>query len=275
MTCALVEGNEGGSRAQLALPLLPALAVLLSYWPVLVWYVRRVTDGSDEPFGVLAFLAALFVVFQGVGPRSRENSIQTLSFVGGISLMYLIYGSELPMLGQGALLAISLSVLLSESVLYRRCSVALFGLFLLSLPIIASLQFFLGFPLRLLTAKLTAALLSICGWSVSAQGTLLEWGSELVALDAPCSGVKMLWGGLFLHFFLSAQRDVTNRVALIGYSITVAIVFLGNLLRSFLLFFTESGIVVAPPWVHPLIGLICFAGVVILILSLHEKLREV
>ena len=41
-----------------------ALLVLqaLAFWPVWQWYLRRMVDGSDEPFGVLALLSAIAII---------------------------------------------------------------------------------------------------------------------------------------------------------------------------------------------------------------------
>ena len=72
------------------------------------------------------------------------------------------------------------------------------GLMLLALPIIPPLQFYVGYPLRLATAFVSARLLSLHGLSIDAVGTCLDWNGTLIAVDAPCSGVRMLWTGLYL-----------------------------------------------------------------------------
>ncbi len=78
----------------------------------------------------------------------------------------------------------------------------LFGLFYLSLPALPTLQFFGGYPLRVVVAELTAPILRIGGFAVVPEGTCLNWAGQLIWIDAPCSGIKMLWVGMFLTFVL-------------------------------------------------------------------------
>jgi hypothetical protein len=76
--------------------------------------------------------------------------------------------------------------------------VGLWSLLLLSLPSVASLEFFLGYPLRVLVGEATAFLLQMQGLDVWREGVCLHFGEKLIWIDAPCSGIKMLWFGLFL-----------------------------------------------------------------------------
>ena len=309
-----------GSPAKAGLPFLIPVSVLVAYWPVLKWYVERISDGSDEPFGILALIVGLVIAWRGarsgmvgkVRAVCREKAVcfnaedakdtevennfpHSVSFASSalkinaktkydlnhstlllptlLSLTYLLLGYKLPMLAQGVFLSLTLSILLSNGYLNKKLSLSLLGLLLLSLPLIASLQFFAGFPLRFVTTKLTAHILSTVGIPVGSEGTLLMWRGELVSIDAPCSGVKMLWSGLFLHFTLSGFRSLNNTATAVGYSLSMAAICFGNLTRSVMLFFTESGMIAAPAWVHPAIGLICFTLVSLLIVTAHYKLR--
>ena len=100
------------------------------------------------------------------------------------------------------------------------------GLLLLGLPLLASLQYYLGYPLRILAARLTVPLLGMAGVSVAAQGTGLLWRGELVLVDAPCSGLRMLWAGTYLALALAAWLGLpwrrTAAAALGGLSVVVA-----------------------------------------------------
>jgi len=70
------------------------------------------------------------------------------------------------------------------------------GLSLLSLPLLASLQFYAGYPLRVVTAEASRWLLAT-GFSAQRSGASLLVNGQLVIVDAPCSGVQMLWLGYF------------------------------------------------------------------------------
>lgn len=74
-----------------------------------------------------------------------------------------------------------------------RASGGLLGLLILSLPIIPSLNFFAGYPLRLLVTSAVCLLLKVLGFAASQEATLLHIGDHMVAVDAPCSGINMLW----------------------------------------------------------------------------------
>lgn len=73
-----------------------------------------------------------------------------------------------------------------------------FGLLYLSLPLIPSLQFYGGYPLRVLVACAAAPILRLGGFAVMRDGTCLNWSGQLIWIDAPCSGIRMLWVGLYL-----------------------------------------------------------------------------
>ncbi|MDR2529001.1 MAG: exosortase/archaeosortase family protein [Synergistaceae bacterium] len=92
----------------------------------------------------------------------------------------------------------------------RKGRVALWPLLLLCLPLMPSAQFVLGYPLRLLAARL--ATLALPG--TRAVGCGLTDGVVEVFVDAPCAGAGMLYGMLLLAagvgfvFRLEARRVV-------------------------------------------------------------------
>jgi hypothetical protein len=87
---------------------------------------------------------------------------------------------------------------LSPSAAFRERPVAFWGLIALALPVLPSLQFTLGYPMRVISATLAVGLLQAQGLMVARQGTFLLWRDEMVQFDAPCSGVSMLWASLLL-----------------------------------------------------------------------------
>lgn len=64
----------------------------------------------------------------------------------------------------------------------------LFGLFYLSLPTLPTLQFFGGYPLRVVVAELMAPILRMSGFAVIPEATCLNWAGKLISIDAACSG---------------------------------------------------------------------------------------
>jgi len=229
-------------------------------------------DASDEPWGILALIVA-FVLLVFKGDSRRLLSPYQCASITGLALIYALNFGTVPPLVRGVIAAAAVTVAGSALLNRSRIHLGLFGLMILSLPLIASLQFYLGFPLRFVTAQIAAALISLGGFVVQAEGTNLLWRGEIVSVDLPCSGVRMLWTGLFLCFTLCSFNGLSNVLTWVGYICTMCLVFLGNLLRTTMLFFTESKIVDAPDWAHAAIGLFCFALVAAAIVVIIGRFR--
>jgi exosortase len=139
---------------------------------------------------------------------------------------------------------------------------------LLALPLVSSLQFYLGYPLRAFAAWASAGALGAVGMSVLPAGASLQWHGQTVLVDAPCSGVHMLWVGMFLTTVLSyLQRASALRFAS-NMVVAFVVVVLGNVLRNTLLFLKEARIVHLPEWTHAATGLGAFLLTAALIVAL-------
>ena len=136
-------------------------------------------------------------------------------------------------------------------------------LLLLALPIIASLQFYLGFPLRLLVAHASALLLSIFGINATAAGASIVHDGTTVLIDAPCAGIGMLWIGSFVAALLSYLHAADGRRTLLNGAAAALLVLLANIARNTVLFFPESGRVHWPAWSHEAVGLLALAAAIV------------
>lgn len=238
----------------LAAPFVLASALLVSFWPVWRWYVARMADRSDEPLGVLALLTAVaFLPRRGwreaLGGRAVAGAAAALA-------VYIVVFDHVPALVRGALAVLALACVLPRD--RTRPWLPRIALLLLSLPLIATLQFYLGFPLRALTTWCAAHLLALGGHAVEAQGTVLRWAGEEILVDAPCSGIRMLWTASYLSATLAVLHRLPARRFLRLAQLTAAVVFLANLARTVLLFFLETGLWPNPPWAHEAAGLALF-----------------
>jgi exosortase/archaeosortase family protein len=265
---AAVDGDGGWRtrwqqlRDARALAAVAPLALLLAaLWPHLAWMAQRLTDGSDEPWGILALGTVLVLVlrdraqFAAPSPRALVAS-GTLAVLSAAALGWL------PALLAAALAMLALAVFLSAA-LPRRPAAPMVTLLLLALPLIASLQFYLGFPLRVATAHAAAPLLALLGIEATPAGAALVFRGSTVLIDAPCAGIGMLWVGSYTAALLSylngasARRTVSNGLG------AAAIVFAANVLRNVALFFVEAGLIAAPPAAHDAVGLAAFALAVV------------
>lgn len=242
-------------------PALAGLALLAAaLWPTAWWMGQRMLDGSDEPLGLLA-LAALCVLLWHC--RGRLRAAPRLDWLA-LSLVAALASTAA--LGQVPPLLSSLIGLLAlgagfVAFLPRAVATApVLGLSLLSLPLLASLQFYAGYPLRVLTAEASRWLLAT-GFSVERTGASLRVDGQLVIVDAPCSGVQMLWLGYFTACVVALYAGRRDAAFLARLPAVSLLVLAGNVLRnSLLVAFEGAG---RPPagWTHQAVGLAVLAAV--------------
>jgi len=107
--------------------------------------------------------------------------------------------------------------------------------------------------------------LGVFGIDVAREGTQLVWQDQLIGVDAPCSGVKMLWTASFLAMTLNAIAGsgwIRTAVTCIASG---GLALVANAVRTALLFAKEAAIVSLPDWMHEGIGLCVFGGLVLLL----------
>jgi len=169
---------------------LPALALIAS-WPVLRWFVARLGDGGDERFGLVALVLALALTPRTVW-RERASAWR-LAAAGACVLAAAAGGMQatpfalpfvplpLPMLARALLCAFAFAFLICRGggVLGRA------GLLALALPVTTTLQFFAGYPLRVLTAEMGRPLIALFGVATERAGVALQWAGGQVVVDAP------------------------------------------------------------------------------------------
>lgn len=169
---------------------------------------------------------------------------------------------------------LALAALASVGCFGRRLHLPLFALSLLALPLAASLQFYLGYPLRVLAGSVSVILLQLNGIAVLREGTLLNWGGQLISIDAPCSGVKMLWAAMYLTYTLAALHGLSVSKTMAAIALAVCTVVIANAVRAAALFYTESGIIHLPAWAHGVIGVIVFVAAASVIVSTIQRLNR-
>lgn len=245
-------------RAAPAVSAAAPLALLLgALWPHLAWMARRLTDGSDEPWGLLALVTVLVLVARDRAQLSAPPP-RALIASGALAVLAAAALWWLPALLAAAVAMLALAVYLTAA-LPRRPAAPLATLLLLALPLIASLQFYLGYPLRVATAHAAAPLLALFGIDATPAGAALLFNGRTVLIDAPCAGIGMLWVGSYTAALLSYLNGAGARRTLANGIGAAAIVFAANVLRNVLLFFVEAGLIDAPAAAHDAVGLAAFA----------------
>lgn len=171
------------------------------------------------------------------------------------------------------LVSLNIAVLISPIFNFRWYWPAL-SLLLLSLPIMASLQFFAGYPLRVIVANGTSFLLNCSGINVTALGATLEWEGQQIAVDAPCSGLNMLWTGLFLSSLLCCLSKFSSQKFFVASCLSVLLIIVGNIFRATSLFYLENSSIDLPAFAHGGIGVLVFVLTCGFICFTIEKLER-
>jgi exosortase/archaeosortase family protein len=243
-------------------------------WPHGLWAARRMADGSDDPLGLAALAVLALWLWRS---RSALRAVPRLAWLGVAALLTLVATAALfvaPPLVAALLAALALSAHVFAWLPERAPRLALAGLALLALPLIASLQFYVGWPLRAFTAQFSAWLLQAVGFDAQPAGAALTVAGRLVLVDAPCSGVQMAWLAYFAACATAAfasLRDarLLRRLPLLGLAVLA-----GNVLRNSVLVALEARPEGLAPWQHETIGLAFVASVTLIAVRLASPRRN-
>ncbi len=234
----------------------------LALWPHGVYVAQRALDGSDDPLGVVALLAAAALL---ASQHARLRLTPQLGWLAAAVALALAANGAwcvgAAALAGALLAALSLGCALLAWWPRDRAKAPLLGLVVLALPWQATLQFYLGWPLRVLAAQMSAWGLQGLGFAAQRSGASMIVDGRLVLVDAPCSGVQMAWLAYFTACACAAATGTADgafvrRLPLVGLAVLA-----GNVLRNSVLVALEarpSGL--APAW-HEAIGLAVLGAV--------------
>jgi exosortase/archaeosortase family protein len=227
----------------------------VALWPHGLWAARRLTDGSDDPLGLLAVLTVLALMLRRAGelrvvPRAGWLAAAAVGTLGASVAGFFAPPLIAALIGAAALAAGLTAWWPNDQ---PRLPLAL--LLVLALPLMASLQYYAGFPLRVLTAEASSALLQWAGFAAERSGTAMTVQGVLVIVDAPCSGVQMAWLGYFCAASVAAWRGLRDAAFAARLPGVGAIVLAANVLRNTLLVALEARPEGLDPPLHEAIGL--------------------
>ncbi len=251
------------------------LGSLLVAWPTLIWYQARMTDGSDNNWGVFALIVACCISFaKRATQQTLSDSQLNLKIINFLLLGYFVAQLfSFYALVQGVIFALLLASILSQFNNNSKLNFGLVGLMILSLPLFASLDFYFGYPLRYFIGLVSSFLLNLQGLGIRLEGVNLVLADKVILIDGPCSGIKMMWTGSFLVFSFVAYFNLsfTQSVKLSLMAFTA--ILIANILRINALFYIESGLFESLQWMHEPLGLVCYGFAIISIL--YFGLRQV
>lgn len=246
------------------------ISQLLALWPQGQWIAARMQDGSDQPFGVIAVLslAALLITQQ-----SAWQAPKTRFLLMAVVLQLAACGAwlMLPPLLSSLLAVLAISMLIAAFLPQNSPYLPIFGLAVLSLPLLSSLQFYAGFPLRVITAQCSAWILQLWGNQVERIGTNLQINGQLVMVDAPCSGVQLAWMVYFFACVIALYRQIADKHFLRCWPLLGVLVLLGNIIRNTCLVVLETRPQGLSDSLHQSIGLVILVMVCSVVAWLLSK----
>lgn len=235
---------------------LQALALL----PAWAWMARRLADGADDPLGLLA-LAAL-ATLAGLHRKALRASpaLGWLAAATALTLAATLLRGALPPLLASLLAVLALAAALLAFLPRQVAATPVLLLAVLALPLLSSLQFYAGYPLRVVTATASQGLLAPF-FTVWREGSALLVDGRLVIVDAPCSGVQMAWLGYFTAGATALWAGLADRTVLARLPCVGLTVLAGNVLRNTLLVAAEGAGRPLPAWGHEALGLVVLGAV--------------
>ncbi|MDQ1258085.1 MAG: hypothetical protein QG656_2694 [Candidatus Hydrogenedentes bacterium] len=217
---------------------LPALLVVAACWPVAGWLLGRWFDRGASTLHPALFVFALgvwgYLLRRGVERAPVWFGAAAVSLTAYAALYTQVPGLVSSGLALGGLGCVMLGTLPADT---RRGAWGLLALVMLALPLGPSLDFFCGYPLRVVVGKLAALMMM---QTIEPVGAGLSDGLHTVFIDAPCSGVRMLVTSAVLASAtaLALRLSWGRTLTLIAFALVVAI--FGNALRASSLFIVET-----------------------------------
>ena len=239
------------------------LGFFAAFWPLGYWYTRRLTDGGDEPLGLLVLGVLTILIFIERKNLTHTTSKLTLAAAGACFTLYILSTFWLP-----PMLRCVPAILCITFYFGWHKRPGWLALMFLSLPLVASLQFYLGYPLRLVSTETTRWLVYPFVNDIIREGTTLTAHGKIVGVDPPCSGIKILWVGLVFTNIVTSLVSMKWRKAITFNLLAIGLLLSANSVRAALLFAPESGAIDIPDALHEGIGIICYLGVVLFLVKI-------
>lgn len=235
--------------------------------PTWVWMVQRMRDGSDDPMGLLALVALAGLAWHRRRELRASPRLGWLALAGAGTVLATLLRTglgllpALPPLAAGLVAVLALACGLLAFLPRRVAALPVVGLSVLALPLLSSLQFYAGYPLRVVTAEVSRWLLAPAFGAVVREGSSLMVDGRLVIVDAPCSGVQMVWLGYFTACAVALWASRGDRAFMRRLPMVGLLVLAGNIVRNSVLIAFEGAGHPLAPWAHNALGLLVLAVV--------------
>jgi exosortase len=245
---------------------LTAIAIL-ACWDSWHWTIHRLSQSPEEGLSLLFTFALLAVLSI---PRLRHPA-PVARIAPALPTAMLALHAALTLANAPSIIQSALATTLLAYILYRAAHdtaspPAFWGLIALAMPVLPSLQFVFGYPLRVVSATLTVALLNLQGVPITRDGTYVTIAGQTAQFDAPCSGIAMLWALVLVTLMAALITRLSLAKLSLALLLTLTVAIAANALRvASLLYATTMLGETEPPWLHEAVGLGAFALAAVLL----------
>lgn len=242
-------------------PVLLTAIALIACWDSWRWTIHRLTQSPEEGLSLLFTFALLGVLaIPRVTIRQWPSRIDPTLPATMLTLHAALTLANAPSIIQSALATTLLAFILYRAAHETAPPAAFWGLIALSMPVLPSLQFVFGYPLRVLSATLTVALLNLQGVPITRDGTYVTIAGQTSQFDAPCSGIAMLWALILVTLMAALITRLSLAKLCLALLLTLSVAIAANALRVASLLYAATMLGdTEPPWLHEAVGLAAFA----------------
>jgi exosortase len=238
-----------------------AVIALVACSESLRWTIHRLTQSPEEGLSLLFTFALLGVLaIPRVTKRRWPYRIDPTLPAVMLMLHAALTLAHAPSIMQSALATTLLAYILYRATHDTAPPAAFWGLIALAMPVLPSLQFVFGYPLRVVSAALTVALLNLQGVPITRDGTYVTVAGQTSQFDAPCSGIAMLWALILVTLMAALITRLSLAKLSLALLLTLTVAIAANALRvASLLYAATMFGETEPPWLHEAVGLAAFA----------------
>jgi exosortase/archaeosortase family protein len=232
------------------------IIIVLACWDGWRLLALRIADGAVA----IPLLGLALGVVAAWAKLKRDRTVSTV-LVSLVLAAFAIASLIAPPIVRIAVAVTGIVIVLHGAFGGKRMPFPVLAMAMLALPILPTLDFYLSWPMRRVSAILSAGLLRQSGFNVGVDGAAISWQGQLLLFDGPCSGVRMLWAALMLTSMLA----LIGRAGPVRYGgallVTVILATFANALRATSLFFLEGGFLpqIKGPIMHEMVGVAAFA----------------
>lgn len=262
-------------RNLLALLLIPWLYASILVRLLLQW----VGPHSDPNFqhGIFVPIFALFVLWQD---RKQLTAMAPAPSWAGLPLVVLsmlvlvlgVLGADIFLPRVSLLILLAGLIILLQGWAFFRAVLFPWAFLILMIPIPALIINRVTFPLQLLAARLSSALLELVGFAVLREGNIISLASVRLDVVEACSGIRSLLSLVTLAIIYGYLMETRTWVRVVLACLAVPIAVVANSFRllstGLLMEFGYRDATEGAP--HALAGLLVFAVALVMLFAVHR-----